>query len=103
MGALTREEDVVTEMIRGVRDSMPSSEEILHALGLQYERSTQAAVATTLTAFAVGAIAGAVMATLFAPKPGAEMRQELNERVRAWGDKMRFAGRQDEDEQASKH
>ena len=92
----------MTEMMRGMKDNMPSGEDLLHAIGLQYERNTQAALTTTLTAFAVGAIAGAVIATLFAPKPGTEMREELNERVRAWGDKMGFSGRPD-DEQASKH
>jgi hypothetical protein len=93
----------MTEMMRGLKDNMPSGEDVLHAIGLQYERGAQAALTTTLAAFAVGAIAGAVLATLFAPKPGAEMRHELNDRVRAWGDKMGFSGRHDEDEQASKH
>jgi hypothetical protein len=90
-------------MLRGIQDHIPSTEELLHAIGLQYERGTQAALASTLTVFALGALTGAVLATLFAPKPGAEMRQELNDRVRAWGDKMGVSPRQAGDEQPPRH
>jgi hypothetical protein len=89
-----------TEMMRALKDQVPSSEDVLHALGLQYERSASTSVAT-LTAFAVGAVAGAVLATFLSPKSGAEMRQGLNERVRAFGDRMGFS--EGSDEQPSQH
>jgi len=93
-------EDVV-RLIREQLPSMPSSDDMLHSVGLQYERSASGAALTTVTAFAVGALAGAVLATLFAPKSGQEMRNELNERVRAFGDRMRFSDRSPEDDPAT--
>lgn len=93
----------MTEMMRNLKENLPNSEDLLHAIGLQHERSTHAALTTALTAFALGAVAGAVVATLFAPKPGAEVRQELNQRVRAWSDKVRASARQDENEQPAQH
>jgi hypothetical protein len=93
----------VTEMMRSLKDIMPSSDDLLHTLGLQYERNAVSSAVSTVTAFAIGAIAGAVVATFFAPKTGAEMRQDLNERVRAFGDRMGFSERPDEDEQLSQH
>ena len=77
----------MTDVISSLKESIPSTEDILQAVGLQYERSAVSAL-TTVTAFAVGALLGAALATLFAPKPGAEMRQELNERMRQWGERM---------------
>jgi hypothetical protein len=92
----------VTEMMRSLKQNVPTGEDLLHAVGLQYERNA-ASAASTITAFAIGAIAGAVLASLFAPKSGAEMRHDLNERVRAFGDRMKFAERTDQDEQAPQH
>jgi gas vesicle protein len=57
----------------------------------------------TVTAFAVGAIAGAVLATLFAPKPGHEVRQDLAERARAFGDRMGFTERRGDGDEAAAH
>jgi uncharacterized membrane protein len=93
-------EDVV-RLIREQLPSMPSSDDMLHSVGLQYERGANSAALITVTAFAVGALAGAVLATLFAPKSGQEMRNELNERVRAFGDRMGFSDRSPEDDPAT--
>ena len=93
-------EDVV-RLIREQLPSMPSSDDMLHSVGLQYERSAGSAALATVTAFAVGALAGAVLATLFAPKTGQETRNELNERVRAFGDRMGFSDRSPEDDPAT--
>jgi YtxH-like protein len=81
----------MTDVIGTLKDNIPSTEDILQAVGLQYERSAVSAL-TTVSAFAVGALVGAVLATLFAPKPGAEVRQDLNDRVRQWGERMGWSG-----------
>ncbi len=91
------------DVVRGLRSQLPnvpSGEDLLHAVGLQYERGAMSAL-TTVTAFAVGALAGAALAVLFAPKSGQEMRQDLNDRVREWSDRMGFSERRPEDEPAT--
>ena len=45
-------------------------------------------VGTVLAAFAVGAIAGAAVALLFAPASGAETRRKLAERAREGRDRV---------------
>ena len=95
----------MTEMLRNLRENlpnMPTTDEVLHSVGLQYERNAMSAF-NTLTAFAVGAIAGAVLATLFAPKSGQEVRQDLNQRVRAFGDRMGWSDRRAEDGDTAAH
>jgi hypothetical protein len=77
----------MTNVVRELQDRLPAGEDLLNAIGLQYQRTAMSAL-TTVTAFAVGALAGAVLATLFAPRPGSETRQELNDRMRAWGDRL---------------
>ena len=93
----------MTEMMRNLREhipTMPSADDVLHSVGLQYERNVMSTF-NTLTAFAVGAIAGAVLATLFAPKSGQEVRQDLNDRVRAFGDRMGWSDRRAEGDTAA--
>ena len=93
------------EMVRNLRDqlpNMPTSDDVLHSVGLQYERNAMTAF-NTLTAFAIGAITGAVLATLFAPKSGQEVRQDLNERVRAFGDRMGWSDRRAEGGETAAH
>ena len=77
----------MTNVVRELQDRLPAGEDLLNAVGLQYQRTAMSAL-TTVTAFAIGALAGAALATLFAPRPGSEMRQELNDRMRAWGDRL---------------
>ena len=48
-------------------------------------------------------VAGAVLATLFAPKSVQEVRQDLNERVRAFGDRMGWSDRRAEDGDTAAH
>lgn len=58
-----------------------STEDVLSALGLQRRRSFAASMAPIATGFAAGALAGAAVALLFAPKAGREMRRELKGRA----------------------
>lgn len=94
--------DDVIRTLREQLPSMPSSDDVLHAVGLQYERNAMSAL-TTVTAFAVGALAGAALAVLFAPKSGQEMRQNLNERVKEWGDRMGFSERRTTEDDPATH
>lgn len=93
----------MTGMMQNLKEKLPTSDDVLHAVGLQYERSAALTSITTLVAFAVGALAGAALATLFAPKPGRQVRQELNERMRAWSDRMGRSDRRAEDDEAAAH
>ena len=95
----------MTEMVRNMREylpNIPSTDDVLHSVGLQYERNAMSAF-NTLSVFVVGAIAGAVLATLFAPKSGQEVRQDLNERVRAFGDRMGWSDRRAGDGETAAH
>ena len=94
-----------SDVVRTLREqlpAMPASEDLLHAVGLQYERSAVSAL-TTVTAFAVGALVGAALVALFAPKSGQEVRQDLNDRVRAWGDRMGFSERRSPEDDPATH
>lgn len=95
-----------SDVVRTLREQLPplpASEDLLHAVGLQFERSATIAALTTVTAFAVGALVGAALATLFAPKSGEEVRHDLNERVRAFGDRMGFADRRGPEDDPATH
>ena len=93
----------MTEMLRNLREQLPSTDDVLHQIGLQYERNAAASSLATLTAFAMGALTGAVLATLFAPKAGHEVREELNQRVRDFGDRMGWSDRRAGDDEAAAH
>jgi len=93
----------MTEMLRNLREQLPSTDDVLHQIGLQYERNAAASSLATLTAFAMGALTGAVLATLFAPKAGHEVREELNQRVREFGDRMGWSDRRAGDDEAAAH
>ena len=85
-----------------LREHLPSADDVLHSVGLQYERNAALAL-STVTAFAMGALTGAVLAALFAPKAGREMRQDLNQRVREFGDRMGWSDRRAEDDASAAH
>ena len=96
-----------TDFVRGLRDNVkdniPTTDDVLGAVGLQYQRSAAAASFNTLAAFALGALVGAVFTALYAPKPGHEVRQDLNDRVRQWGERMGWSDRRAEDDEAAAH
>jgi hypothetical protein len=93
---------MTTDFIRGLKDNIPSTDDVLSAVGLQYERNATASF-NTLAAFALGALVGAVFTALYAPRPGHEVREELNERVRQWGERMGWSDRRAEDDEAAAH
>jgi hypothetical protein len=91
-----------TDFMRGVTDKLPSSEDVLGAVGLQYERPATTAF-NMLGAFALGALVGAVLTALYAPRPGAEMRREVSDRVRQFGERMGWSDRRAGADEAAAH
>ena len=59
-----------------------SSDDVLGALGLQTRRTTVDYLLPALGIFGVGVLVGASLGMLFAPKPGAELRHQIGDRVR---------------------
>ena len=70
-------------------DLLPSKNDIADALRqLTGRGDPQGHLLTGFGIFAAGILAGAVLAVLFAPKPGAELRQEIGARVGSLRDKI---------------
>jgi hypothetical protein len=72
-------QDVVSERFGNIRGI--SADDVLSALGLERRRSFGRSIAPIASGFAAGALAGAAIALLFAPKSGREVRQELKGRA----------------------
>jgi len=60
------------------RDAMPTREQVLHALG---GKPADDAMMSTFGIFAAGIVLGAGLAVLFAPRPGAEIREAIGEKI----------------------
>ena len=60
--------------------NLPSTEDIIRALGLQTRR-TNGDVMPSIALFGAGMLVGAGLALLFAPSSGRELREELGERA----------------------
>ena len=70
-------------------DLLPSKDDIADALRQLTGRSNPPGhLLAGLGIFAAGILAGAALAILFAPKPGAELRQEIGARVGGFRDKL---------------
>jgi len=72
-------QDAVSDKFNAMRGL--TADDVLGALGLQRRRNMAASMLPIVTGFAAGALAGAAVAFLFAPKPGNEMRRELKGRA----------------------
>ncbi len=72
-------QDAVSDKFNAVRGL--TADDVLGALGLQRRRTMAASMLPLVSGFAAGALAGAAVAFLFAPKPGHEMRRELKGRA----------------------
>jgi hypothetical protein len=59
-------------------------DDMLHRVGLEQHTPTSDFFAS-LGVFAVGVLVGAAVGLMFAPKPGTEMRSQLNDRIRNRG------------------
>jgi hypothetical protein len=57
-------------------------DDVLGLLGLETKPSTGAYLAGTLGTFGLGLLVGAGIALLLAPKPGAELREDIREKLR---------------------
>ena len=57
-------------------------DDVLEYVGLQERTSSWGTALSTIGIFCIGAIVGAGLGLAFAPKPGAELRNDLGERVR---------------------
>lgn len=63
-------------------------DDILGALGLQTKSSTTSWVLGTLGIFGLGMVIGAGVALMVAPKPGAELRRDLEGRLKTARDRI---------------
>jgi hypothetical protein len=61
--------------------NLPSTEEIIRALGLQARRTNGSDVVPSVALFGAGVLVGAGLALLFAPTSGRELREEIGERA----------------------
>ena len=67
--------------MRDLSNQMPSTEDMLAALGLEMRRSSSESLFSSLAIFAAGVTVGVAAALLFAPQSGSETRAEIGERV----------------------
>jgi hypothetical protein len=70
-------------------------EDILGALGLQTKNSTVGWVFGTLGLFGLGMVIGAGVALMVAPKPGSELRRDLEGRFRSVRERVTGNGQLD--------
>jgi hypothetical protein len=67
--------------IEDILNSLPSKEEIAQAVWKQTRQEPSGDFASALGIFGAGALLGAGLALLLAPKSGTELRQEVAERL----------------------
>ena len=58
-----------------------NAEKFLDALGLEIKRESSSSFFGTAGIFAAGCLTGAALGLLFAPKPGAQLRQDVNQKI----------------------
>jgi hypothetical protein len=84
LDALPSKEDIMSTL-----EALPSKTEIAEMLRqLTVGRDRSGHLLSALGILAAGTLTGAALAVLYAPRPGAELRQEIGTRVRGLGDKI---------------
>jgi hypothetical protein len=79
--------------VMSTSDLLPSKDNIAEALRQLTVRSNPPdQLLSAVGIFAAGILTGAALAVLFAPKPGAELRQEIGARVGGFRDKIAKTG-----------
>lgn len=64
-----------------VAKNLPSTDEVLRAIGLQRARSGGGELLGGMAVFGAGILVGAGLALLFAPSSGAEIREQIGTRL----------------------
>ncbi len=77
-------------------------DDLLEVLGLETRRTTAESLLPALGAFSVGILLGAGLGLLIAPKPGAELREDLRGRLRDGQDALAGAADKARSEIASR-
>ena len=70
-----------SQLSNQLSNQMPSTDDVLSALGLEMRRSNSESLLSSLAIFAAGVTVGAAAALLFAPQSGSETRAEIGDRV----------------------
>jgi hypothetical protein len=73
--------------LRDLTDRL-SIQEFAKLLRLEPERSQTESLLGSIALLGAGALIGATVALFLAPKPGAELRQELGDQLRSTGEKI---------------
>ena len=84
-----------------VTKNLPSTDEILRAIGLQRSRPTTD-VLSSVAVFGAGVLVGAGLALLFAPASGSEVREQLGSRLEDVRDRVAQAGQGGSQQSGSK-
>ena len=71
---------MMTDMMKTLRENLPSAEEVLHQVGLERQHRAGSLLWATAT-FVSGAVVGAALGALFAPRSGRAIRQALRDRL----------------------
>lgn len=78
-------------------------DDVLELLGLETKKDATDWLLPTLGAFSVGVLLGAGLGLLIAPKPGAELRDDLRNRLREGQDALSSAASQARSEIANRN
>ena len=73
--------DLARDLASNLPNHIPSTDEIIRALGWQTRRHGGGDMLPSLALFGAGLLVGAGLALLFAPSSGRELREELGERA----------------------
>ena len=71
----------IKELSQQLGTRLPEPDELLRYICLQQQRTANDVAFAMIGAFALGTVVGGVLALLFAPKPGQQLRHDLGERL----------------------